>query len=301
MPTAQFADLAQELAAKFDGLSPQLRKAARYLMDSPADVAVYSMREVARRADVPPGTLVRLSTALGMPSYNALRDIHRTGVLQSRREAPFSGPARDLQRTARSSNTGQIMAAVHAAEIDNLRETFATNDDAVMERAVKLIESARTIYVLGQRSCFPAAFFFNYVFRLFRPGSFLVDGHGSAFVDDLRGIGAKDLLMVISISPYTAEVVRASRLAAAYGAKVLLISDSRASPFRKIASETLIAANRSASFFHSVLSLLALIQALIALLASRGGDKALAALAKSERQLDWFNTYWEREGGGTDV
>ncbi len=193
------------------------------------------------------------------------------------------------------------MAAVHAAEIENLRETFAANDDAVMERAVKLIESARTVYVLGQRSCFPAAFFFNYVFRLFRPGSFLVDGHGSAFVDDLRGIGPKDLLIAISIEPYTAEVVRAAQFARAEGAPVLLITDSRASPFRKLAAETLIAANRSASFFHSVLSLLALIQALIALLASRGGDKALAAIAKSERQLDWFRTYWEREGGAADA
>jgi DNA-binding MurR/RpiR family transcriptional regulator len=193
------------------------------------------------------------------------------------------------------------MGTVHAAEIENLRETFANNDAAVMERAVRLIESARTIYVLGQRSCFPAAFFFNYVFRLFRPGAFLVDGHGSAFVDDLRGIGPKDLLIAISIQPYTAEVVRAAQFARAEGARVLLITDSRASPFRNLATETLLAATRSASFFHSVLSLLALIQVLIAMLASRGGDKALAAIAKSERQLDWFKTYWEREGGPVDA
>lgn len=301
MSSARYAALSRELSAKFDSLSPQLRKAARYLMDAPADVAVYSMREVARRAGVPPGTLVRLSAALGFPGYNALRDVHRTGVMHSNREAPFSGPARDLQRAARWSSAAQIMASVHAVEIENLRETFANNDDAVMERSVKLIETSRGIYVLGQRSCFPAAFFFNYVFRLFRPGAVLVDGHGSAFVDDLRGIGPKDLLIVISIEPYTAEVVRAARFAHGEGARVLLITDSRASPFRNLATETLLAANRSASFFHSVLSLLALIQALIAMLASRGGDKALAALAKSERQLDWFNTYWEREGGAVDA
>jgi DNA-binding MurR/RpiR family transcriptional regulator len=301
MAAVTYAELARDLAARFDSLSPQLRKAARYLMDAPADVAVYSMREVARRADVPPGTLVRLSAVLGFAGYNALRDVHRSGVLHSRRDAPFSGPARDLQRAARSSTATQIMGTVHAAEIENLRETFANNDAAVMERAVRLIESARTIYVLGQRSCFPAAFFFNYVFRLFRPGAFLVDGHGSAFVDDLRGIGPKDLLIAISIQPYTAEVVRAAQFARAEGARVLLITDSRASPFRNLATETLLAATRSASFFHSVLSLLALIQVLIAMLASRGGDKALAAIAKSERQLDWFKTYWEREGGPVDA
>lgn len=291
-------DLARLLEERFDALSPQMRKAARYLVERPADAALYSMRQVAQRAGVPPGTLLRLASALGFPSYVALREVSRNSVLESHGAVPFSGRARDLQRSARKGSAASLLERVQATEIDNIRQTFAANDEATIERVVGLIERAARVYVLGQRSCFPAAFFFNYVFRLFRPGSVLLDSHGGAFVDELRAIGPRDVLIAISIEPYTAEVVRAVRFAHKEGAKVVAITDSRVSPLRKAATECLLTVNRSASFFHSILAVLALIQGLIAILAMRGGGKALAALAQSEKQLEWFHAYWSQESPG---
>jgi DNA-binding MurR/RpiR family transcriptional regulator len=287
--------LAKRLEQRFDGLSPQMKKAAGYLMEHPADVALYSMREVAKRASIPPGTLLRLSSALGFDSYLALREVYRDGMKPQR--APFSDRARDLQRAARASSTAQLMARVQAVEIENIERTFSANDEATLERVVDLIERADTVYVLGQRSCFPAAFFFNYVLRLFRSSSVLIDSHGGAFVDELRPIGPRDLLVAISIQPYTAEVVRAAQFARKEGAKVLAITDSRVSPLRKAATESLLTVNRSASFFHSILAVLALVQGITALLAARGGDKTLAAIARSEKQLEWFHAYWSQENG----
>jgi len=76
---------------------------------------------------------------------------------------------------------------------------------------------------------------------------------------------------------------------------VVAITDSRVSPLRKSAAETLLAVSKSVSFFHSIQPMLALIQALIALLAARGGDKALDAIAQAEQQLEWFHVYWPRD------
>lgn len=294
---ATYSDLAKALEQRFDGLSPQMKKAAGYLIEHPADVALYSMRKVAKRASVPPGTLLRLSSALGFDSYVALRELYQNGVKQSHGGAPFSDRARDLQRSSRAGSTVQLMARVKAAEIENIEETFAANDAATMERVVKLIERADRVYVLGQRSCFPAAFFFNYVFRLFRASSVLLDSHGGSFVDELRTIRRRDLLIAISIQPYTADVVHAAEFARKEGAKVLAITDSRLSPLRKVATESLLTINRSASFFHSILAVVALVQTLIALLAARGGDKTLAAIARSEKQLEWFHAYWSQVNG----
>lgn len=293
------SDLAKTLEQRFEGLSPQMKKAAGYLIEHPADVALYSMREVAKRAAIPPGTLLRLSSTLGFDSYVALREIYQNGLRQSHSAVPFSNRARDLQRSARTSSTAQLMARIHATEMENLEKTFAANDEATMQRVVKLIERADRVYVLGQRSCFPAAFFFNYVLRLFRSTSVLVDSQGGVFVDGLRPIRPRDLLIAISIQPYTAEVIRAVQFARKQGAKVLAITDSRVSPLRKEATESLLTVNRSASFFHSILAVLALIQMLIALLAVRGGDKTLAAIASSEKQLEWFHAYWSQGNGTT--
>ena len=49
-----------QLRSGFDTLSPQLREAARWVIDHPADVALPSTREQARRAGVTPVTMTRL-------------------------------------------------------------------------------------------------------------------------------------------------------------------------------------------------------------------------------------------------
>jgi len=45
------------LKSGFDGLSPQLQEAARWVIDHPADVALLTTREQARRAGVAPATM----------------------------------------------------------------------------------------------------------------------------------------------------------------------------------------------------------------------------------------------------
>lgn len=62
----------------FNSLSPQLRQAARYLLDRPDEVAFSSMRQIAGRAGVQPATMVRLAQRLGYdelsePFRNELR------------------------------------------------------------------------------------------------------------------------------------------------------------------------------------------------------------------------------------
>ncbi|MGH7879602.1 MAG: MurR/RpiR family transcriptional regulator, partial [Candidatus Binataceae bacterium] len=54
-----------QLKADFEQLPPQLKEAARWVIDHPADVALLSMREQARRAGIPPATLTRLAQRLG--------------------------------------------------------------------------------------------------------------------------------------------------------------------------------------------------------------------------------------------
>ena len=53
--------LTRPIVEAFNGLSPQLQTAARYVLDCPDDVALLSMREQARRAGVPPATMTRLA------------------------------------------------------------------------------------------------------------------------------------------------------------------------------------------------------------------------------------------------
>ena len=70
------------LKAGFEDLSPQLKEAARWVIDHPTDVALLSMREQARRAGIAPATLTRLAQRLGLRGYDGVRKLFADAVRQ---------------------------------------------------------------------------------------------------------------------------------------------------------------------------------------------------------------------------
>src|SRR5580698_4951947 len=72
--------LAPQLINGFDGMSGQLRIAARFILDQPREVALLSMRDLARRAGVQPATMTRLAKHLGLSGYDALREMYAESV-----------------------------------------------------------------------------------------------------------------------------------------------------------------------------------------------------------------------------
>src|SRR5262249_7514883 len=61
------------LGAQIARLSPQLRRAARFLAKHPESVAIHSLRGLAAKADVTPATFVRLAQALGFDGFPELK------------------------------------------------------------------------------------------------------------------------------------------------------------------------------------------------------------------------------------
>ena len=91
----------------------------------------------------------------------------------------------------------------------NVRDGFETNSTATLSTCAEALGSARRVYVVGLRGCFPVAFFFHYVYRMFRDNVVLLDGRGGTFADESRALEPGDLVFAISVEPYTHETVRA--------------------------------------------------------------------------------------------
>ena len=71
------APLTTTIIEASNSLPAQLKLAARYVLDHPHDVALLSMREQARRANVTPATMTRLAQQLGLEGYDALKKYAR--------------------------------------------------------------------------------------------------------------------------------------------------------------------------------------------------------------------------------
>jgi len=231
--------LRERVTEASETMSPQLRKASAVLLQQPDDVALLSMRELASRASLPPSTFVRLSRLLGFGGYSEIRQIFADRLRRS--HGVYSERAERLQNREEDGSEAVLVKDIFAAELRNIEQSFARNDSARISRVVGAIEDADRVFLLGQRSCFPIAYFFDYVYRLFAHNTVLVEDPGGAFGDRLRGIGSGGPV-VHRPGSFGASVASISTAASAFGAISILevyIVRSDTNPFRRAAERAL--------------------------------------------------------------
>jgi DNA-binding MurR/RpiR family transcriptional regulator len=287
--------LATRLMAGFDAMSPQLRKAARFVIDRPREVALLSMREQARRAGVQPATMTRLAQFLGLKGYEAVRSMHAEVVRRAAMD--FSGKAGRQISTQRSrgelSLSGEIIAAL-------VSQTQALGERESLDRiasAAALLSRAERIFCLGLRSSFPVAWHAHYVMSLVRTGVILVDGIGGLVGDALRSASRRDALLVASVHPYTRATLASARYAAERRLPIVAITDSAVAPLAELADIAVLASTDSPAFYHSMVPAFAAAELLAAVVAGRGGAGALQALRRTEEQLGALGVHSNEKRG----
>ena len=289
-----FDETLSKMEETFDRLSPQLKRAARYVMENPDDVALYSMRQLAAQADVHPSTMVRLARELGFEGHAQFQEPFQER-LRSKPKVTYVGDARDLQQ---HSDMTALVEELFQVECSAFQDMNATGLPLQIVEAADVLCNARNIFVVGVRSVFPAVFYFHYACRMFTNNVHLVGGHGGTFADHLRGIGQGDVVLATSFMPYSRHTVRAVDYAKERGAKIIAVTDSAVSPIaRSDDTMKIIVGNESPSLFHSIVPAMTVIEALVMVMIARGGEDVLKALEDSEEQLNGFDAYWMEKKG----
>ncbi|MBI3710475.1 MAG: MurR/RpiR family transcriptional regulator [Proteobacteria bacterium] len=283
------AAIAKRVERKFPRLSPRLRKAARYVVDHPQEVALESMRSIAARAAVHPSSMVRLARELGFDGYEAFRSPFRLWLAS--RPMAFAQRAELLRGHRRHKAITTLVRELLGKELDNLQHSILGIGVSRLIKAQRLLAGARQVFVLGLRSLYPPAFYFHYQCRMFMKNTTLLDGQAGTFADDLRHVSAGDVLLVFSYRPYSRDAKRAVDFAAGRGARIIAVTDSTVSPIAVDAVVALVVSNETTSFFPSVLPAMAVAQTLVALLVANGKAETERLLSLSAQQLESFDVY----------
>lgn len=277
--------LRARLIAAFDSMPSQLKQAARYILEHPDEVALVSMRQLARNAKVQPSTMTRLAKFLGLDGYDDIRTHHARAIRQR-----IDGFAAQQERaSARGEGLAVQMLQSLSTQIAHLTEPGAISR---LEAAAARLGQARRIYVLGLRSCHLVAWHFHYVMTLLGERSMHLDGPAGTVGDGLMGAGTQDVLLAVSITPYAQHSLELAHMARNKGLAVVAITDSEVSPLVAIADEVILCPTESPTFFHTLTPALAVSEVLCGLLANRDRDGALAALQNADRHLLELNTYY---------
>ncbi|MDP3069579.1 MAG: MurR/RpiR family transcriptional regulator [Opitutaceae bacterium] len=279
-----------------DGLPEQLQSAARYVLENPRDVALLSMREQARRAGLQPATMTRFAKRLGLDGYDRVRELHAEAIRQH--GLGFAGKARAQASTQKLKGDRALAAEMVGSLADQIA---GLADPAVLDQlaaAAGRLHTARRVYGLGLRSSFPVAWQLDYILSLFGDRSVLLNCASGAGLDAIRGATERDVLIVISVKPYTRTTVETARYAAKNGVPIVALTDSQASPLARIATHVLLVPTGSPSFFHTMTPAFALAEIIASLAAGRGGEAAAGELKRTEAQLTAFNTHWQPRPAG---
>ena len=232
------ASITRHLESDYHSLAPQLRKAARYVVKAPTEIALYSLREVAARAEVGPTTLVRLAAQLGFSSYNAFRETFRDGLRVRRR--PIASDVQELQHYRGGAAFEQLYRDTGELIAQNIANAYSSISAADIAAAGQIMKGARRLYLLGLRSNYSLSFYLHYVLRTFMTNLVLLEGRMGMLIDEIGDIGDGDALVAISYEPYALDAVKAVEHAAKSGATVIAMTDTPLSPIAPHAARLLL-------------------------------------------------------------
>jgi len=281
--------VARNLIERYESLPAQLRRAARWIIDNPREVALTSMRAQARAAGVQPATMTRLAQALGLDGYESLRADY-AATLRAVGDGLSDTAADRLSKTTSEDDNG-IAARLLREPAAQLAALADGDLPAQLTEAARRIAGARRVYCLGRRSSAPVAWQLHYALSLADGRGRLLDGFGGTGVDALHDAGPEDVMIAVGVRPYTREVVAATRLARSHGVHVVALTDSRVSPLLKRGDTGLVVSTAGVGFLHALTPAFAVAEALAALAVREAGPAALERLRGLDAQHSALDTY----------
>ena len=123
--------------------SPEVQKAARYILENPQDVGVSTVREIADAAKVKPNTVVRMARQVGFEGYEDFREPFREAI--RRGAADFPDRARWLQEIRKGGDMGGLYADIVQSALRNVEETFASIEADRLQAAAEAIWNSRKV------------------------------------------------------------------------------------------------------------------------------------------------------------
>lgn len=282
-----------DLARKLQDLTPELRKAATYVMENPLDVSVSTIREIANSARVKPNSFVRMARSVGFEGYEDFRQPFRQHIRNGYKN--FTDRARWLQSLHEGGELTGLYGNMVAGALHNLEETFAGIDANDLKAAAEAVWASRQTFVLGVGVNNANAANFAYLANTAMNSIIAIPRQGSVAVDDLARANGSDVLIAMTCKPFRSEVVEAVAVAREQGVTIIGISDSPASPVVVGSQHSFIVASDAPQFFPSSIATIAILETLLSFVIASASKDVVARVEKFHQRRHQLGIYYSEE------
>ena len=217
---------------RIDEFTPSDKKIADFIINNPKQTVGSNTSELATMTETSQSAIIRFVKKIGYKGYIDLK-LDIAGSLEADSELlkdeVIAGG--DYIESIISKSKNNVSSAVE--------KTFALIDKEIIKRAVDEIDKANSVYLAGVGSS--GLICEDFLYKLQRAGKkayYQRDAHTNLSL--ITNISNEDILVSISYSGNTEEVIIASEFAKEIGANVICISKSSASSLAHIADELLL-------------------------------------------------------------
>ena len=279
-------NLLSRMNTQYHKFSKGQKKLVSYITDNYDKAAFFTAAKLGETVGVSESTVVRFAIHLGYKGYpefqKALEELVRNKLNSIQRMEVTYG------RVPKS----EILDTVLRADIEKIKLTMENIDHNAFELAVETILEAKSIYIVGIRSCAPLASFLGFYFNLLFDNVHLMHTNSSSeLFEQMIHISKDDVIIGISFPRYSMRTLKALEFANNRNAKVITLTDSIHSPMNLYSSCNLIARSDMASIVDSLVAPLSVINALVVALCMRKQKEVTATLEDLEKIWDEYQVY----------
>jgi len=254
------------------------RHLASVLMQDYPIAGLQSITELAAAAQVSTPTVVRMARKLGFDGFTALQEALRAEI-----SAQIKKPMSKLDDIPPEDAAAHKLYRFAAAVFRNLHGTLARIEQADFDRVAEMLaDTDRAIFIEGGRiTRSNADYLFNHL-QIIRPGVTAMGRSPGVWPQYLLDMNAASVLVLFDIRRYESDLLKLARLARDRGCTIVLFTDQWGSPIGSMADVSFHGMVEAPSSWDSTISLMLVIESLIAEVQTRRGDAGRARIEELE-------------------
>lgn len=282
----QTDNLLVRIQKKYKTFSKGQKNLADYIIKNYDKAVFLTAARLGKEVGVSESTTVRFATQLGYKGFpefhRALEELVRNRLTSIQR----------MEVTYGHVPQGEILDTIFQSDIEKIKMTMDSIDHNAFELAVDTLLEARTIYIVGIRSCAPLASFLGFYLNLILDDVRLVQTNSASEIfEQMIRINEKDVIIGISFPRYSMRTLKAIEFANNRNAKVITITDSVHSPINLYSSCNLIAKSDMASIVDSLVAPLSVVNALVVALCMKRQSEVVNTLESMEKIWHEYQVY----------
>ena len=258
-------------------LKPAEKKVAKYILHNREEVIHLSITKLAREAGVSEATVVKFCQHIGYSGYQELKIMLAQADKKGQQDRIYG----EIEAEDSVAEIINKIFQIYDHSLHNTKKLFDNNN---IKEAIQTVIDSERIYFFGFGASGIVAKDSELKFkRINYVAEALLDNHKQKTISSL--LTEKDLVIAISDSGRTKELMESLEIAKNAGAKIITITSNMGSPVTKISDIVLLTSSKETPFRGSALASrmaqLAVIDVLFLGVASAEYDKTIEALSKT--------------------